>query len=218
MEKINTKLKSIKNNEFDDLPKRFRTQFINSLSGFKSVNLVGTSSDTYGTNLSIISSVIHLGANPSLMGFIMRPASVPRHTYENILETGSYTFNHIHPSFFAKAHQTAARYPKGTSEFGEVGLTPEYVDGIVAPFVQESTVKIGMKFLEEKKIELNNTILIIGEVQQVIFPEDCLMEDGFLDLEKAGTITCGGLDSYHTTTRLSRLSYAKPNKIPSEIA
>jgi hypothetical protein len=32
-----------------------------------------------------------------------------------------------------------------------------------------------------------------------------------LDIEKAKSITCSGLDSYHSTSRLSRLKYAKPN-------
>jgi len=210
-------MKKIKKTAFADLEARFRTHFINSLSGFKSANLVGTKSEETGLNLSIVSSVIHLGANPALMGFIMRPARVPRHTYKNIIKTGYYTFNHVLPSFFKEAHQTSARYPESVSEFEAVGLTPEYSDDFYAPYVQESQVKIGMKFLEEVPIQLNDTILIIGEIMEVIYPEDCKQADGFLDLEKAGTVTCSGLDSYHTTTKLSRLSYAKTDKPVKEI-
>jgi hypothetical protein len=33
-----------------------------------------------------------------------------------------------------------------------------------------------------------------------------------LDIEKAKTITCSGLDSYHKTERLARLTYAKADK------
>jgi hypothetical protein len=39
-----------------------------------------------------------------------------------------------------------------------------------------------------------------------------MYDDGFIDLEKANTITCSGLDSYHKTIQLDRLSYAKPDK------
>lgn len=205
-------MKKIKKNAFVNLEKRFRTHFINSLSGFKSVNLVGTKSETTGLNLSIVSSVIHLGADPALMGFIMRPPRVPRHTYENIIKTGSYTFNHILPEFLQAAHQTSARYSEDISEFEAVGLTPEFSEEIYAPYVKESQVKIGLKFLEEVPIKLNGTVLIIGEIEEVIFPEDCQLADGFLDLEKAGTITCTGLDSYHLTKKIARLSYAKPDK------
>jgi hypothetical protein len=52
----------------------------------------------------------------------------------------------------------------------------------------------------------------MGEIKEVYFPENCLAKDGYLDLEKANTITCSGLDSYHETKRLDRLSYAKPHK------
>ena len=209
--------KTIKKTDLAGLEKRFRTQLINSLSGYKSVNLIGTKSKTHGTNLSIISSVVHLGANPALMGFIMRPARVPRHTYQNIIENGSYTINHIHPDFMKPAHQTSARYPQELSEFEAVGLTPEFTENQFAPYVKESAIKIGMHFLEEKLIEINDTILVIGEVREIIFPEDCLMKDGFLDLEKAGTLTCSGLDSYHTTQRIARLTYAKPDRKTKEI-
>ena len=54
--------------------------------------------------------------------------------------------------------------------------------------------------------------MIIGEMIHIEIPKSCLTLDGFLDIERAGTITVSGLDSYHTTTRISRLSYAKPDK------
>lgn len=60
--------------------------------------------------------------------------------------------------------------------------------------------------------------MIIGKINHISLPDNCLSEDGFIDIEKAGTITCSGLDSYHTTKRLSRLSYAKPDKFPQKIS
>jgi hypothetical protein len=69
-----------------------------------------------------------------------------------------------------------------------------------------------VEFKERIDITINNTIMIIGQINEVYVPEDCLCEDGFLDLEKANTITCSGLDSYHKTQKLDRLSYAKPDK------
>ena len=103
--------------DIDAMDSRYRAHFINSLSGVKSANLLGTRSELGEENLAIISSVFHLGANPPLMGMIMRPHSVARHSLENILETGVYTLNHIADSFFAQAHQTSAKYPKEQSEF-----------------------------------------------------------------------------------------------------
>ena len=70
--------------DIQQIEHRKRTALINSLSGFKSLNLIGTASQEHETNLAVFNSVIHLGADPALMGFISRPHSVERHTIENI--------------------------------------------------------------------------------------------------------------------------------------
>lgn len=199
-----------------NLPRRYRTQLINSLSGFKSVNLVGTVNRSGQENLSIVSSVVHLGANPALMGFIMRPVTVRRDTYQNIQELGYFTFNHILADFYEAAHQTSAKYDAEVSEFAAVGLHPLYKDDFPAPYVKESPIQIGLKYTESLNIESNGTILVVGEVQELYYPAACLMEDGYLDIEAAGTITCSGLDTYHTTQRLSSLAYAQPGELPKE--
>jgi len=72
-------------------------------------------------------------------------------------------------------------------------------------------VQLGIEFKEKIDIAINNTTLIISEIKQIYVPDDCVNADGFIDLEKANTITCSGLDSYHKTVQLDRLSYAKPN-------
>ncbi|MFT6737257.1 MAG: flavin reductase (DIM6/NTAB) family NADH-FMN oxidoreductase RutF, partial [Kangiellaceae bacterium] len=63
-----------------DLPQRTRANFINSLSGFKSANLIGTQSIEGVNNLSMVSSVFHVGANPPLIGMLIRPHTVKRDT------------------------------------------------------------------------------------------------------------------------------------------
>lgn len=196
--------------------KLFRTNFVNSLSGFKNANLIGTISKEGKTNLAIFSSVIHVGANPPLMGFLMRPVSVERHTYDNIKETGHFTINHINKEIFKQAHQTSASYEKEISEFDPCDMTPEYTETIKAPYVKESKIKIGLKFLEEQEIKSNETIFIIGEIQEIILPDEVVLEDGFIDIKKAGTIAISGLDSYHETKRIARLSYAKQGIEPKE--
>jgi len=196
--------------------KLYRAAFVNSLSGFKSANLIGTISREGKTNLAIFNSVIHVGANPPLMGFLMRPVSVERHTYANIKETNHFTINHINKEIFKQAHQTSARYGKEISEFDACELTPEYTETIKAPYVKESKIKIGLKFLEEQEIKSNGTIFIVGEIREVILPYDIILADGFIDIEKAGTIAISGLDGYHETKRVARLSYAKPGIKPEE--
>ena len=188
----------------------YRRNLINALSGFKSVNLVGTQNQANQTNLALFSQIFHIGATPPLMGMIVRPDTRARHTLENIRATGYYTFNHITSDFYQKAHQTSARYTG--SEFEACGLSPSYSTGHPAPYVGESLLKIGLKLEEEHRLAINGTILVIGRVVELQLPEDCVQADGFIDLEAIGSITCSGLDSYHKTERLARLSYAKPDR------
>ncbi len=204
---MNTTLNFVK---LMDMEQRKRAQFINSISGFRSVALIGTTDAKGQTNLAIFSSIVHIGSNPPLLSFIMRPDSVERHTLTNILDTGFYTINHINADMYEKAHQTSARYPKSVSEFDAAQLTPVFKNDFVAPFVAESQIQIGMEFRERIEININQTSMIIGEIKFVHYPTSCLLEDGFIDIEKAGTITSTGLDSYHTTQVLKRLEYAKP--------
>jgi flavin reductase (DIM6/NTAB) family NADH-FMN oxidoreductase RutF len=204
--------KHISSTDIFEMDKQMRVHFINSLGGFKSVSLVGSVDHNGKTNLAIFSSAIHIGANPALMALIFRPSPPERDTLTNLLETGFYTINHINESIYKKAHQTSARYEKHVSEFEETGLTPIYKNDFKAPFVAESLVQIGLTFKEKIDIQINNTIMIIGEITEVYLPQNCLSKDGFIDIEKACSITCSGLDSYHKTTKLDRLSYAKPDR------
>ena len=193
-----------------EMEQRQRAHLINSIGGFKSVALIGSIDLQGQTNVAIFSSIVHIGSNPPLLSFIMRPDSVERHTLANILDTGFYTINHINAQIYEQAHQTSARYPKSMSEFDATGLTPQFKNDFVAPFVEESQIQLAMEFKERLDITINQTIMIIGEVKAIHFPSDCLAQDGFMNIEKAGTITVAGLDSYHTTQPLQRLPYAKP--------
>ena len=193
-----------------EMEQRQRAHLINSIGGFKSVALIGSIDLQGQTNVAIFSSIVHIGSNPPLLSFIMRPDSVERHTLANILDTGFYTINHINAQIYEQAHQTSARYPKSMSEFDATCLTPQFKNEFVAPFVEESQIQLAMEFKERLDISINQTIMIIGEVKAIHFPSDCLAPDGFMNIEKAGTITVAGLDSYHTTQSLQRLPYAKP--------
>ncbi|NVD07708.1 flavin reductase [Vibrio sp. JPW-9-11-11] len=191
---------------------RYRARLVNSLSGFKSANLVGTVDAKGQANLAIVSSVTHIGSNPPLLSFISRPNSVERHTLENILETGVFSLNSVEADFASLAHQTSARYPKYQSEFDAVGLTPQYQSGFAAPFVLESNVNIGLNLKEHHTIKANNTEMVIGQVEHIQLPTEIIQADGYLDIESMEWVTVSGLDSYHVTQRLFRLQYAKPDK------
>lgn len=202
------------------LDKHYWTRLINSLSGFKSVNLIGTRSHSGVDNLSVISSCFHLGARPPLIGFVVRPHSnhSPRHTLMNLKETGCFSLNHIENSFYKKAHQTSARYDFEDSEFEKVKLTPEFLDSFQAPFVKESQFKVALKLCEVIDVKQNNTHIIVAEVEAIYVNNEAIKKDGYIDIELLDTVCVSGLDAYHQTQRLARLSYAKPNKAVEELS
>ena len=199
------------------LEKRYRANLINSLGGFKSLVLIGTRHDEGTENLATFSSLFHLGADPALCGIIIRPGEPDRNTLDNILRQKHYTINHVQPSFFKQAHQCSARYAPGESEFAATGLTPLYEAGISAPFVKESVIRFACKLEQVVPIELNGTTLVIGKIIYIVLPDECVGADGFIDIEKAQTVTCSGLDSYHISKRLARLSYAKTDRPVTEV-
>ena len=64
-----------------------RANILNSLSGFKSASLIGTVNKNGQANLAIFSNLVHIGADPALVGFINRPLDAAPHTLSNIQET-----------------------------------------------------------------------------------------------------------------------------------
>ena len=207
---MKTKLTEIMNWE-----ERFRLKFINSISGYKGVHLIGTKDKSDTTNLAIFNSIVHIGSSPPLIGFIMRPLTVERNTYTNIMDTGYYTINHVHRSFLKRAHFTSAKFPVSVSEFDECNLTPEYSNSFFAPFVGESSVKLGLKLKEDIEIEANGTRLIIGEVQEVLIEDDFIEEDGQIDLAKAKDVCVTGLNQYSTVSKTLKIPYARISEVPN---
>jgi flavin reductase (DIM6/NTAB) family NADH-FMN oxidoreductase RutF len=141
---------------------------------------------------------------------IMRPHTVTRDTLSNIKQQGFYTLNHVSTEWVDKAHQTSARYAPEESEFDAVGLTPQFSESFSAPYVQESEIKMGLKVAQHFTL-LNDTEMVIGEIQELFIPESIIDDDGYANIEQAGSACISGLDSYHSTTRIAQFSYAKPN-------
>ncbi|WP_462159876.1 flavin reductase family protein [Pseudoalteromonas sp. GB56] len=203
--------------DIDAMPSRYRAHFINSLSGYKSANLVGTIDNEGRQNLAIVSSVVHLGAHPPLVAMVMRPDVVERHTLANIRETGWFTLNQVNHRFWQAAHQTSAKYDRCESEFNAVGLKPEFIGDCPAPYVKESLAKYAVKLVREQEIEENGTILLVGSIEHGVVCDDALCSDGHIDLHTIESVAVTGLDGYHLGSRLGRLSYAQPHEWPTPL-
>ena len=198
----------------DQLDRVTRLKIINSVTGIKPGNLIGTIGKNGATNLAVFSSIIHLGSNPSLLGFISRPQTEEvGHTLRNILQTEFYTINHIHPEFVEKAHYTSAKFLSDVSEFEACNLSEEYINHFKAPFVQESIFKMGLRFKEAIDIKLNGTVLVIGEIEELVIADKAFVNED-IDLEASEGVGISGLNTYYALKKIDSYPYARLSEIP----
>ena len=196
--------------DIDKMHHLYRINLINSCSGYKSANLIGTKDLQGVSNVAVFSSVTHLGSNPALLGFFLRPTTVIRNTYDNIKKTGVYTINHIHKSIIEDAHHTSAKYNSDISEFDVTALEEDYKNDFTAPFVKDCPIQLAMRYVEEYDIKANKTILLIGKIEKIYVDDNLLEKDGFINLSKANVATINGLDAYAVPQSHSRLEYQRP--------
>ena len=202
-------------NDITTLPKAKRINLVNSVTGIKPGNLIGTTSDSGNLNLAIISSVVHLSSDPALIGFFMRPhQDFRRDTYNNIEETGCFTINSIPAELTRNAHYTSGKFEDHISEFDVCNLTPAHLDDFKAPFVKESAIKIGLKLVEFSPIKSSKTTLVIGEIELLGIDETFLTEEYYIDLEKASCTGVSGLNSYYTLKHQANYPYVRLNEFP----
>jgi len=205
------------NKDLKNLDRIKRLNIINNITGVKPANLIGTLNKKRKVqNCAIISSIVHLGSDPALIGFISRPTGeVRRHTLENIEENGFYTINSITNKMIKRAHYTSAKFEDNINEFERCNLNSEYLSGFPAPFVKTSPIKIGMEYIESIKIEKNQTILTIGEIK-ILSISDLIIDDrGYVNLEKGNICGIGGLNQYYKLKKKHEYPYARPENTPN---
>ena len=200
---------AITQDDLSKLEKVERLNLINSCTGYKSANLVATKSLKGESNVAIFSSITHLGSNPALIGFIVRPTTVPRDTYKNIKDTGYFTVNHVTETMINDAHHTSANYESGVSEFSKTNLEEEYKEGISIPFTKGSPVQLYCKYVNEYYIKENDTIQIIASIEQLFFDKKLRHEDGWLQIDKANVVALNGVDGYCLPKLIDRFEYAR---------
>ena len=198
--------------EIAELNNRYRNNLINSISGYKSANLIGTISKTGTTNLAVFNSIVHLGSNPALLGFILRPTTVPRHSFSNMKENGVFTVNHIAKNQIEAAHHSSAKYPEEISEFDQTELNPVYKNDFAAPFVEGAPVQIACRYVNDYLIEENDTRLVVGAIEGIYIDDKMILDDGWVQLDLGEVVTINGLDGYALPQLIERFPYARPKE------
>jgi len=199
--------------DIHNLDKIYRINLINSCSGFKSANLLGTISTEGITNVAVFSSVTHLGSNPPTLGFILRPTTVPRNTHKNLKDLGYFTINHIWEEVIEDAHHTSAKYPDDVSEFDMTNFESEFKGNFKAPFVKNAPVQMSMKFIEEIYVPSNDVMLVVAQIQELYVKDELLQNDGLINLSLGNIATINGLDTYAIPKFKKQLTYQRPKEI-----
>ena len=202
--------------DISNLDKIDRLKLINSITGLKPANLIGTKSLNGNTNLAIFSSIVHIGSNPPLIAFVTRISKkVRRHTLENIIKTKKYTINQIQKNFVKKAHYTSAKFEENISEFEMCKIEEEFIDDFYAPFVKESNLKLGMELKEVIPIKSNESTLVVGEVMLINTKKEYLKDNFMFDLEKANSVAIGGLNEYFTISNFANFPHVTLENLPN---
>jgi flavin reductase (DIM6/NTAB) family NADH-FMN oxidoreductase RutF len=202
-----TDYQRITTSELDILPSRTRANLINKLSGYKSPVLIGTTNTTGIDNLSIVTSLLHIGSHPPLLGFVLRPQGLGySHTLKNIKASKQLTISHIHEDIVHQAHRCSAKFPENISEFEAVKLTP-YICELpfwTAPAVEESKIRMGLSL--NSIIELPNKCnLIIGRIEWVESKEASFSNNEIKF--DSNNISVLGLYEYYQTNPLLKAGY-----------
>lgn len=206
-------MQHISHKDLENYDRFYRGNLINSVTGFKSANLLATRSIDDTNNVAIFSSVTHLGSNPAMFSFVQRPLGHGvGHTYQNLKTTGKITLNHVNMNLVDRAHQSSAKYAEHISEFDELDIELLRRDNFAAPFVKEASIQVAADYVNEYPIKENNCILVICKITDIFITPDILHLDGWLDIGKAGSIAINGLDGYAVANTKKRLSYAQVDK------
>ena len=196
------------------LEKVDRLNLINSITGISPANLIGTISKDSIENLAIFSSIVHIGSNPPLMGFILRPTKkIRRDTYENIIETNKFTINHVNLDMIERSHYTSVKFDRNESEFQKCRLTAEYLNNFQAPYVKESYAKVGLELEDIQSIKSNGCRLIIGRVERLYVPDSAIYKNGNIQLDLSNSIGVGGLNTYYSLDKIAEYPYARVNNL-----
>ncbi|WP_124979999.1 flavin reductase family protein [Nonlabens xiamenensis] len=190
-----------------------RANLVNCITGFKSANLLATRSKDGVDNVAIFSSVLHLGSDPALFGFVQRPLGHGAgNTYKNLKETGEISLNHVSQDLVTKAHQSSAKYDPNISEFEVLGIERLDREPHEVPFVQAAPVQVAAVYENEYFLQENKCIFVICRITDIYLDKGLQSKDGWVDLTAAGSMVVNGLDGYASAKGGTRFSYAQVGK------
>ena len=190
-----------------------RINLINSVTGIKPANLIGSKSNEGCENLAVFSSVVHLGSDPALLGFILRPQKYQKSdTYKNIISTSFFSLNSVSERMIKNAHYTSAKIPFNQSEFEKMAIEKEYLEGFYAPFVKDSIIRVGLE-LNKEIVLPNECVMIIGDIKLVSISDAALENSGHIDFGKSKLAGISGVDTYYSLGDRKKMPYVESRNV-----
>ncbi|MCX7606530.1 MAG: flavin reductase [Bacteroidia bacterium] len=186
----------------------WRINFVNSLIGPKNLHVLITRTDQGVLNAAIFNSGIHVGSSPPYVGFLLRPTTVPRHTYWNLRQYPYATFNLVSESFYSKAHATHQKFSPAESELEHLEIPLRWESGQLLPYIEGSPVVGLLRLVEEHFITVNHTRLLLFAIEKVQVEQEP-DKDGFLRLDTLGAVAGSGCDAYWKLSFLERLPLSR---------
>jgi len=71
---------------------------------------------------------------------------------------------------------------------------------------------MGMRFVEEIDIKINDTKMIIGQIEELIIPDECWVNDD-IDLTIVNDVGISGLNTYYALEKIARYPYVRLDEV-----
>lgn len=183
--------------------RKWRINFINSLIGPKNLHVLITRDAGHRLNTAIFNSGLHIGSSPPYVGFLLRPTTVPRHTYANLQAYPYATLSAVSRNFYERAHETHAKFAEGINEADAVGLPLRWEEGEELPYLAESPLTARLRLVEEHFLTVNQTRLLVFAIESVWLAQEA-EPDGFIRLDQLELVAGSGCDAYWEMVFLER--------------
>lgn len=120
-------------------------------------------------------------------------------------ETGEFVANLVSRDLAEKMNATGIDAPRGVSEFGHAGLTPEPSRLVKPPRVREALAALECKVTEIHRPKgldgrTGDRFIVFGEVVGVYIDDGALDGNGLFDIVRAGTVSRLGYMDYASVT------------------
>lgn len=167
--------------DFFDMECFFWCNFFNIFFGLCGLYLFGIKGYCGIENLGLFSFVIYIGVIFLYFGFIMWFFMVFCYFYYYMKVQGVFILNMVYEDILLVVYQSLVNYLIEEFEFVVVGFMFFYLEQFNVFYVKESFIKIGLEYVEDYYLKLNDMFFVVGKIVEVIVLDDVVVESGYIE-------------------------------------